>query len=99
MFWKRFNKKKPKKDGWYICTVEVENQQRYVMDLYWHSKSQQFRDNRRQNVFDVYDVLNYASKKLYTENLCNRTNDVIAWRKQPKAYMTGFARGEQHDAL
>lgn len=94
MFWKRFDKKKPKKDGWYICIVEVKNQQRYVMDLYWYSDRQQFRDNRRQNVFDVYNVLNCENKSLRSEKLCNRTDDVIAWRKQPKAYMRGFLKKE-----
>ena len=49
MFWKLFKNKKPTKNGWYQCTVEVPNQQRYVMDLYWDNKSQKFKDNRRQN--------------------------------------------------
>ena len=94
MFWNRFDKKKPKKDGWYICTVEVKNQQRYVMDLYWYSDRQQFRDNRRQNVFDVYNVFNFENKELHSENLCNRTDGVIAWRKQPRTYMKGFVEKE-----
>lgn len=87
MLWKRFDKKKPKKDGWYICTVEAENQLRYTMDLYWYSDRQQFRDNRRQDVFNSYDVYGDKNKKLYSEKLCNRTDDVIAWKKQPRTYM------------
>lgn len=45
--WRIFDKKKPKKDGWYVCTVEIPNEQRYVMDLYWYNKKQAFVDNRR----------------------------------------------------
>lgn len=98
--WRLFKKKKPKKNGWYICTVEVPGQQRYVMDLYWYSQTQRFRDNRRQSVFDVYDVYGYnddtktQDKKLYTENLCDRTENVIAWRNPPKTYMKGFVKEE-----
>ena len=92
MLWERFDKKKPKKDGWYICTVEAENQLRYTMDLYWYSDRQQFRDNRRQDVFNSYDVYGDKNKKLYSEKLCNRTDDVIAWKKQPRTYMRGFTK-------
>ena len=92
MFWKVFKDKKPIKNGWYQCIVEVPNQQRYVMDLYWYNEKQQFRDNRRQNVYDTYNVLNYKNEKMYTEKLCDRTENVVAWRKIPKAYMKGFVK-------
>lgn len=49
--WKLFKKKKPKENGWYLCTVEVPGQQRYVMDLYWYNETQRFIDNRRQSIF------------------------------------------------
>jgi hypothetical protein len=98
--WHKFPKTKPKKNGWYQCTVEVSNQQRYVMDLFWYGDRQQFRDNRRQDVFDSYDVYGYNNetklndKKLYTINLCNRTDEVVAWRQQYKPYMNGFMKEE-----
>lgn len=92
--WKRFDKKKPSKNGWYQCTVEVPNQQRYVMDLYWYDESQQFRDNRRCNVFFIHEIRSSRSdKRLYSDDLCDRTNDVIAWKKMPKTYMNGFSKG------
>lgn len=100
MFWKIFKKKQPKKDGWYQCTVEVPGQQRYVMDLYWYGNVQRFRDNRRQTVFDYYHVFGYNDetgkndKRMYTEDICDRTVDVIAWRKVPKPYMKGFIKEE-----
>ena len=90
MFWNNFKKKKPKKDGWYQCTVEVPGMQRYVMDLYWYGKQQKFKDNRRQYIFNTYDVYNYKEEKMYTCNLCDRTENVIACRKLPKVYMRGF---------
>lgn len=90
MFWKIFKNKKPTKNGWYQCTVEVPNQQRYVMDLYWHNELQRFKDNRRQNVYDTYNVLNYKNEKMYTERLCDRTENVVAWKKLPRTYMKGF---------
>lgn len=90
MFWTPFDKKKPKVNGWYQCTVEVPNQQRYVMDLYWYNEKQMFRDNRIQHTFDTYEVLNYKGEHMHFNNLCNRTSDVVAWRKMPKTYMRGF---------
>lgn len=90
--WKLFKKKQPKKDGWYICTVEVPGQQRYVMDLYWYSGSKRFKDNRRQTVYDYYNVTDCDGNRIHTEKLCDRTENVIAWRKEPKTYMKGFVR-------
>lgn len=96
MFWKQFSKKKPKKDGWYQCTVEVPGFQRYVMDLYWYGEYEKWKDNRRQDVFNTYDVYaidpttNQFTKNIHSERLCDRTDSVVAWRKIPKPYMRGF---------
>lgn len=98
--WHKFPKNKPKKNGWYQCTVEVPGQQRYVMDLYWYGKPEKFRDNRRQDVFNSYDVYGYndetheCDKKLYTIPLCDRTESVVAWKKMPRTYMRGFVKEE-----
>lgn len=94
--WKKFAKKKPKKDGWYQCTVEVRRQQRYVMDLYYYASSQRFVDNRRQNVFTEYTVIDWEEKHLSTDLLCDRTDSVVAWRKMPRTYMRGFKPDENH---
>ena len=96
--WKNFKKKKPKKNGWYICTVEVPGQQRYVMDLYWYGQVGRFKDNRRQTVFNDYSVYGYndetgkCDKLLGSERLCDRTENVVAWKKNPKPYMKGFIK-------
>lgn len=97
--WKRFDKKKPRKNGWYTCTVEVPRQQRYVMDLYWYNETQSFRDNRRQNVYDSYDVYNYQHEKMCSDRLCDRTSNVVAWRKRPKTYMRGFVKRSRDELM
>lgn len=91
--WHLFSKKKPKRNGWYLCTVEVPNQQKYVMALYWYSASKTFSNNMiMRHVFDCYEVYGYNEKtglrdrRLYTGDMCDRTKDVIAWKKMPKAY-------------
>jgi hypothetical protein len=89
--WKRFSKNKPKQDGWYICTVEVEKQQRYVMELHWYSEKQKFIDNIRQNVCETYEVIGCSGKRLYDIGQ-DRTRGVVAWKKQPKPYMKGFVK-------
>lgn len=89
--WKNFNKTKPKEKDWYMCTVEVKNQQRYTMSLYWYPNSQKFIDNIRKNVCEVYDIRNYNGDRIYDIGQ-DRTKDVIAWRKIPKPYMKGFIK-------
>ena len=92
--WNEFPRKKPKKNGWYQCTVEVPGQQRYVMDLYWYGETGRFIDNRRQNVFDTYKVYGCDGKQLTTIPLCDRTTRVKAWCNMPDVYMIGFIKEE-----
>lgn len=40
--WKPFPAHKPKENGWYLTTIEVKNQKRYVTELYWHNYKQRF---------------------------------------------------------
>ena len=92
MFWKDFNKYKPKKDGWYLCSITLGDKkfnQSYVMCLYWYAEKQAFKDNVRQSVYDIYNVFSFDGKRLYTGSLCDRTEDVTAWRKLPKYYVKG----------
>lgn len=35
-------------------------------------------------------VNNYCGQRLHTTSLCDRTDDVVAWRKIPRPYMNGF---------
>lgn len=91
--WKKFLKKTPKENGWYMCTVEVERQQRYTMSLYWYSESQKFIDNIRKNVCETYEVMGFGGNRLYDIGQ-DRTNSVVAWRNIPKPYMRGFVKDE-----
>lgn len=99
MFWKKFINKKPKKDGWYLCTVLFpftkdfdgsDVYQTYVMDLYWYCDKQKFLDNRVGQIFDMYEVIGYGQnnkvKILKEEYHYDRTYHVVAWRRLPKPY-------------
>ena len=92
MFWKNFSDRHPEEKGWYMTTVEVKGQQRYTMTLYWYPEIGKWIDNTRQDVFDTYYVNNYCGQRLHTTSLCDRTDDVVAWRKIPRPYMNGFRK-------
>jgi len=91
--WKLFSKTKPQQSGWYLCTVEVKNQQRYIMELYWYVDQQKFIDNIRNNVCETYFVRSEITGKRLYDIGQDRTDDVIAWKKNPKPYMKGFKKG------
>lgn len=91
--WKPYPQNKPEERGWYVCSIRYgeEKEQAYVMDLFWDDGRKLWKDNRRINVFNEYDVLAYndetgmKDKKMYSDNLCIR-NDVIAFKKLSKIY-------------
>lgn len=91
--WKPYPKNKPKKRGWYICSIQYgeEKEQNYVMDLFWDDEKKLWKDNRRLDVYNMYYVFGYndetgrQDKKMYRDNLCIR-NDVIAFKKLPNVY-------------
>lgn len=105
MFWRRFPKKKPKKDGWYQCTIEFGSDhfiQHYVMDLFWDGKYAgvgRWKDNRRQEIFNTCHVYAFDptvkapnNRRLTTNHLCDRTDSVVAWRKMSKPFTTAKYR-------
>ena len=62
------------------------------MELYWYPDQQKFIDNIRNNVCETYVVTSdITGERLYDIGQ-DRTNDVIAWRKNPKPYMKGFKK-------
>lgn len=89
--WKIFEKVKPNDKGWYQCTVEVKNQQRYVMQLFWYPERQKFIDNIRENVCETYNVIGYSGERLHDIGQ-DRTDSVVAWKKISKPYMKGFIK-------
>ena len=104
IFWRKFNRFRvptwPEKDGMYSCTVKVSDECPCVMDLYWFRAQRRFIDIRRQDVFDEYEVMieksdneiGEYSEILHTDDLCDWTDSVVAWRKLPKAY--GLKKGD-----
>ena len=100
--WRPFPKEKPEKDGWYQCTLDdrIPGLPRYVMDLYWCGEVQRFKDNRIQDIFNRYDVYGYNKetheydKPMCTNHLCDRTDNVVAWKLMQKPYMIGFVEEE-----
>ena len=93
--WKPYPKHKPKKRGWYICSIRYgeEPGQAYVMDLFWNEKLERWQDNRRLDVFQTFEVLgwgedirgNNIKKQIYYDNCCYR-DDVVAFKKLPTIY-------------
>ena len=63
------------------------------MDLWWDDTARVWRDNRRLNVYETYEVFGWVSsitdtpvkKRIYGDGLCIR-NDVVAFKKLPKIY-------------
>lgn len=108
IFWKRFDKQKPKKSGWYLCTVNAGNDKRYTMDLYWDAGRERFLDNRRLNVFQLYEVYGYGDGsvtdesglpclvRMYKDDLCDRTDDVLAWKNEPRCWK-GRVKGKKEE--
>ena len=91
--WKAYPKHIPKKRGWYICSIRYgeEPGQAYVMDLFWDENTLRWKDNRRLDVYNTYEVYGYNDethlndKRIYKDNVCFR-DDVVAFKKLPKIY-------------
>lgn len=80
----------PKENGWYQCTV-ILNDLPWTMELFY--KNGKWLDNRRINMFDTYDIYGYGNTKekhklsyqeLISEFEWNQV--VIAWQPLPKPY-------------
>lgn len=100
--WREYPKNKPKKSGWYICSIYIEQDAlshegkdvtSYVMDLWYDFESDKWKDNRRKNVYDVYEVYGrcpgpnetVALERKFSDRLCIR-DDVVAFKNLPKPY-------------
>lgn len=93
--WKPYPKYKPEKRGWYCCSIRYgeEEGQAYVMDLFWDDVREVWKDNRRLNVYQTYEVYGWGQdiignpikERIWYDNLCER-NNVIAFKKLPKIY-------------
>ena len=92
-WWHKYPKHKPKKKGWYQCTVRYGreiNGTPCVLRLFYCDWRDIWINDSRQQVFDGYKVYKVTratieENRVYGDSLCER-NDVIAWKKLPKVY-------------
>jgi hypothetical protein len=88
--WRKFPRWKPKEDGYYLCTIyDLETDYSYVAKLYYTVRSGLWENNERINVFMGYTIYKVCrapieENRVYRDSLCNRTEDVVAWKKMPK---------------
>ena len=88
--WKPYPKRKPKKDGSYLCTIAYDEEQ-YLVKLYYDRKRDAWINRERQSVFDGYKVFKacrepIADNRVFTDSLCEPGHVVIAFRRLPKTY-------------
>lgn len=91
--WRKYPKRKPKKVAeYYLCSVknlETMGESRIMVLFYtWDHK---FIDRSRTSVFDGYKVYKSGraaieENRVFGDSLCVRDDEVIAWKKLPKAY-------------
>lgn len=87
--WRDFEKEKPKKDGWYLCTLETPVVDRHVEQLYWYGDIQQFKNKQIVDIYSSCDVYAYNRVTHEYDILLkdHRTDDkIVAWKKLPKPY-------------
>ena len=91
-FWRRYPRRKPKESGFYLCTIQMD-EDRYLLILFYSANKDKWIDIRRQKVFDGYVVYKVCrapieENRVYTDGLCDRTEEVIAWKRLPKIYVS-----------
>ena len=101
--WHKFPDETPTESGWYQCTIAFEINENairsYVMDLWWDNEYKKFKDNRRLNVYETYEVYGYSSssncgkERKHMDRLCDRTSSVVAW--QPLASIYKLSKYEE----
>lgn len=86
--WRAYPKRKPTTDGFYLCTIGLKGGE-YVMRLWYNARFDTWSDKPRQKVFDRFAVfvspkLTTEAGRMYTDELCDRTREVIGWKKLSK---------------
>lgn len=97
--WIKFDERKPYGAGWYLCTVEQGS--RFPMLLYWENNrfvdpvrksvfdnyevmvTKQFEEGMETDAIMPNDEY---MERIYTDEACDRTDYVIAWRPEPKVF-------------
>lgn len=87
--WRVLSEKKPKKDGWYLCTVELVDGERHIEQLYWYGEIQQFKNKQVVDIYSTCDVYAYNRVTHEYDILVKdyiSKEQVIAWKKLPRVY-------------
>lgn len=87
--WRDLSKEKPKKDGWYLCTLQTPGVDRHVEQLYWYGEIQQFKNKEIVDLYNSCDVYAYNRATHEYDILLkdHRTDDqIIAWKHLPRAF-------------
>lgn len=100
--WKLFPNKRPKESGWYLCTVEngsripmllyynvgsgtfTDQTRASVFRTYEVMVTKQL-ENTANTEYIMPD--NERMERIYTDEGCDRTANVIAWKDEPRVYM------------
>ena len=88
-FWRPFRWFKPKKDGEYLCVIDNPYELRYVVQLSYTEYLNKWENTGRSSVFEGYKVYKHGratieDNRVYSDRLCDRTREVVAWKKLPK---------------
>lgn len=83
---KKYPRKKPKKDGWYLCKLNHSTPSMCV--LHYDTRKDKWVNANRQSVFDGYLVYKVCrapidDNRVYTDSLSDCGHLVTAWRKLP----------------
>lgn len=96
--WIPVSERSPEDNGWYQCTVILDNLS-LTMDLFY--KNGKWLDNRRISMYNIYDIYGYGNTtekhKLSYQELISEfdwTKNVIAWMLLPKPYVPDINVGE-----
>ena len=87
--WRVLSEEKPKKDGWYLCTVELADGERHIERLYWYGEIQQFKNKQVVDIYSTCDVYAYNRVTHEYDILVKdyiSKEQVTAWKKLPRVY-------------
>ena len=76
-FWRRYPRRKPKEDGFYLCTIPMGTTDGYVRKLMYSTRTDKWTDIYRQKVFDGYVVYKVCrapidENRVRTDGMCDR---------------------------
>lgn len=93
---RKYPNTKPRKSGWYICTVEnFSNKDRYRIELHYDRNSDNFIDKKGEIMAEIFfDKIvknNYKYQRdVFKQYVTNKTSLVKYWKKVSKPKLTGF---------